>query len=118
MAMLLRFYVDVHISYEAVLQLRKQGVDIIHCGEVGMSDMPDIEHLSYAISTNRIMVSCDVDFVLFHDQYQAEGKEHTGIVYFQMSKHCKSIGLIVKEILFLVEIADYQKDLYNQLWRA
>lgn len=35
-----------------------------------------------------------------------------------MSDQCKLISIIVREILFLHETADYQTDLYNQLWRV
>ncbi|MEO8394342.1 MAG: DUF5615 family PIN-like protein, partial [Chloroflexota bacterium] len=43
-------------------QLRKKGVDILHCGEVGMSDADDSEHLLYAVQDKRVMVTCDADF--------------------------------------------------------
>ena len=38
---MIKFYTDVHIAREAVDQFRKKGVDIIHYGEVGMSDADD-----------------------------------------------------------------------------
>ena len=83
-----------------------------------MSDADDPTHLQYAIITGRVMVSCDRDFETFHAHYLTEGKAHSGIVYFRMNVQCQSISIIVKEILFLHEAANYQEDLYNQFWRV
>ena len=114
----IKFYTDVHIAKEAIDQLRTKGVDIIHCGEVGMSDADDIDHLLYAVKDGRVMVSCDDDFVRLHAQWQAAGLEHAGVVYFRMKDQCQSISVVVRELLFLHEAADYETDLYNQVWRA
>jgi predicted nuclease of predicted toxin-antitoxin system len=100
------------------MQLQNKGVDIIHCGEVKLSDADDLTHLEYAIAEGRIMVSCDEDFERFHAERQAAGETHTGIVYFRMKDQCQSISVIVNEVLFLHEAADYEADLYNKIWRA
>jgi predicted nuclease of predicted toxin-antitoxin system len=113
-----RFYTDVHIAIEAVRQLRHKGVAIIHCGDVGMSDADDESHLEYASTNRLVMVTCDADFERYHAQWQTVPREHAGIVYFKMSEGCKDIGTIVREILFLHEAANYETDLYNQIWRA
>jgi hypothetical protein len=64
------------------------------------------------------MVSCDDDFERFHAYWQETGRQHAGIVYLRMEDQCQSIGIVVKEILFLDEAAVYETDLYNQIWRA
>jgi len=112
------FFCDVHIAVEAVKQLQTKGVDIIHAGDVGLSDADDPELLLYAIGNERVMVSCDDDFVRWHNYYQQKQNEHSGIVYFRMYDQCKSISIVVRELLFLHEAAEYQTDLYNQLWRV
>lgn len=113
----LRFYADVHVSQTAVRQLQKKGVDIIHCGDVGMSDADDPDHLAYAIATGRVMATCDEDFVGFHADILAAGESHTGIVYFRMKDQCKSVSVVVRELLFLVEASTADTDLVNVLWR-
>lgn len=113
-----RFFCDVHIALEAVRQLRNKEVDIVHCGEVGLADAKDETLLLYAVEQGRVMVSCDDDFQRLHQQWQEMEREHAGIVYFRMNDQCKSIGIVVKELLFLHEAADHQTDLYNQLWRV
>jgi len=102
----------------SVLMLLDKGVDIIHCGEVGLSDAKDSVHLQFAVDNERIMVSCDDDFERLHTQWSQEDKEHAGIVYFRMVDQCQSISIVVREIMFLHEAADYETDLYNQVWRA
>lgn len=113
-----RFFCDVHVPLVAVRQLRKKGVDIVHSGDVGLSDAPDHVLLLYAVEQERVMVSCDEDFPDLHNQWQQDQREHTGIVFFRMPDQCKSIGTIVRELAFLHQAADYPNDLYNQLWRA
>jgi predicted nuclease of predicted toxin-antitoxin system len=114
----IRFYTDVHVNRKAVSQLRKKGVDIVHCGEAGMLDAPDSEHLMYTTHNKMVMVSCDEDFIILHHQYQERNEAHGGIVYFRMPDQCSSIGLIVREILFLHQAANYENDLANQVWRV
>ncbi|MBZ0317201.1 MAG: hypothetical protein K8L91_12335 [Anaerolineae bacterium] len=65
------------------------------------------------------MVTCDkgVEDEL-HLQWQAEGKEHGGIVFFRGRDHCKSITIMMRELLFLSEAADYEVDLRNKFWRV
>ena len=83
-----------------------------------MSDADDSDHLMYAVNDERVMVTCDADFERYHAEWQAAGRAHCGIIYFRMKDQCQSISVVVRELLFLHEAADYQTDLYNQIWRA
>lgn len=114
----IRYYTDVHIAREAVRQLQQKGIDIVHCGDIGLSDADDSAHLEYATREGRILVTCDDDFERLHAAWQTAGREHGGIVYFKMGDKCKSIGFIVNTLLFLHEAASYESDLHNQIWRA
>lgn len=95
----MKFYTDVHISREVVKQLRQKGIDIIYCGEVGLSDATDPDHLKYATTEARIMVSCDDDFERPHMEWLEQGKPHAGIVYFRMMDQCQQIGLVCANLL-------------------
>ncbi len=114
-----KFYLDSHLSTEVAPQLRNKGVDIVHCSEVGMPDESDYDHLVYATAHLRIFVTCDagIEWQL-HYTWLAEGKPHGGIVYFRGEDQCKSMSVIINELLFLAETAAYEQDLYNQFWRA
>lgn len=83
-----------------------------------MQDEEDDILLEHATLQGRVMVSCDGDFEQIYVEWQQTEREHGRIVYFRMPDQCKSIGLIVREILFLNEVANYEADLYNQLWRV
>jgi len=113
-----RFYADVHVSREAANQLRRKGVDITQGIEVGLADADDTTHLIYATERGLALISCDADFLVLHQEWQTQNHQHGGIIYFRMPDQCKSISLLVKEILFLHETADYELDLYNQVWRV
>ena len=116
--MSLKFYTDVHVPLNAVKQLRLKGVDIIHCGEVGLSNADDSIHFRYAIENQRVMVSCDYDFEHLHVEVLVEGNSHFGVVYFRMNDQCQSISTIVNEIQMLHEISEAEADLSNQFWRV
>jgi len=113
-----KFYTDVHIALVVVRQLQMRGVDIVHCSDVGMADVDDETHLNYAAKKERVMVSCDDDFVNLHWSWLQSAKMHSGIVYFKMRDQCKNVGLIVREINLLHSVADQITDLNNQLWRV
>ncbi|KAB2866973.1 MAG: hypothetical protein F9K46_01270 [Anaerolineae bacterium] len=114
----IKFYLDSHIDKEVAAQLRNKCVDVIHCAEVGMQDASDLDHLLYATQNGRILVTCDagIEYQLHYD-WLVEGREHAGIAYFNAADDCKSISIIISELLFLFEAADYEADLYNQFWR-
>jgi hypothetical protein len=112
------FYFDVHIARETANQLRAKGVEIIHSAEIGMEEAKDDEHWTYTIEHKLVMVTCDRGFIDRLYQRLAEGLEHPGVAYFQMEDECQSISIVVKQILFLHEVTDDPKDLYNQVWRV
>ncbi|MBK8025444.1 MAG: DUF5615 family PIN-like protein [Chloroflexi bacterium] len=114
----MKFFFDVHLDKSAAYQLAAYGIDVVHCSDIGMDREPDLILLEHATAQERIFVTCDLDFELYHAEWLEAGKEHAGIVYFFMDERCKSVGRIVEEIRFLVEAADYPTDLYNKVWRV
>lgn len=116
----LKFFTDIHISLKAINELREKGLDILRSIEAGFDHNTDDKVLlAFATEHERIIITCDEGFERYHAEYVESGKEHAGIVYFSMSKGwCKNRRLIVNEISFLYEAADYKKDLYNQIWRV
>ena len=63
---MVRFFVDTHISNDAVKQVRNHGVEVVRCEEVEMADAEDSELLAYAVKNHFVMVSCDADFETLH----------------------------------------------------
>jgi hypothetical protein len=114
----IHFFTDAHVHHQAIVQLRKRGLLITRCQDVGTKDSDDPDLLAYTIEHQMVMVTCDEDFLNLDSHWQEKGRAHGGIIYFQMPDQCKSIGLIVRELFFLHEAADYAQDPYNQVWRV
>ncbi len=117
----LRLYMDKHIPKAITSELRKHGIDVIRCEEVGMGAATDLEHLEYASSENRIVVTHDKDFTKLHAQWQSKAKPHSGIIC--VSRHLQGqhgIGPIVKSIIMYDdmvegEAASIKEDFENQV---
>jgi predicted nuclease of predicted toxin-antitoxin system len=118
---IIRFYFDAQIPKQVAIQLRARGVDVLRCQEIGWDDKKDPEHLEYAASEKRMIVTADEDFERLHAQWQEEGKFHAGIAQVaHESQH--AVGVMVKELWYLVEAieneaASLEKDIYNQIYR-
>jgi predicted nuclease of predicted toxin-antitoxin system len=52
----LRFYTDAHIAQAVAEQLRAEGVDAVHCEEVGLADAKDFEHLEHTAREGKPLV--------------------------------------------------------------
>ena len=113
-----KFYLDVHIAKEVAIQAQQKGVDIIHCSDIGNDNLSDDEHLAYALQQRRVMVTFDRGFEKHHAVRQRRGEEHGGIVLLLIINQAQSIGAIVNELVFLSGSANYENDLYNQIWRV
>jgi hypothetical protein len=110
----LRFYTDTHISKQVALQLKRHGVDVVRCVEVGMAEADDEAHLSYAARMDRILITADQDFLRLHAQWSIVGQAHSGIFFCQNHLQGTSgVGVIVKACLFYweaIEIGAAGKD--------
>ena len=70
---------DVHLS--VAIALRKRGFDVVHVQEVGRKGKTDTEQLRYAVENKKCLFSFNVkDFVMLHNEYIQNEKDHFGIV--------------------------------------
>ncbi len=65
--------------------------------DVGLVGPDDVEHLHFASSEDRVIVTHDDDFTRIH----AAGVNHAGICYCRKDKH--SIGELVRLLLLVCE---------------
>lgn len=72
-----RFYLDEHVGRIVRNALRQRGIDVESVGAAGRLGATDAEHLEYARSVGRVVVTQDADFLRLH----AEGHEHAGTAY-------------------------------------
>jgi hypothetical protein len=86
---------DVHLALAD--SLRKRGYDVVHVQEMWGKGKSDAKQLETAVSQKRCIFSFNVkDFVMLHNQYVAEGREHWGIF---VSKQL-SIGESFRKLLY------------------
>lgn len=67
----IKLYADENIRYGIILALRRQGVNIKHSKEVGLTSRDDQVHFQYAKKTNRWLLTTDNGF-LNHGKYPFE----------------------------------------------
>ena len=70
----LRFYLDAHIDKQVAAQLRNHQVAVVRCQEVGLADIDDESHLTYASENHLMLVTKDADFRDLHFQWLQTAK--------------------------------------------
>ena len=76
--------------------------DITRAEDSGMSGKPDIEHLAYATSSSRVMVSGNLrDFAELHEQLLGRGDHHAGILLVHQQRW--SVGEILRRLERLLD---------------
>lgn len=97
MADLIQFYADVHVPLSVTRGLRERGVDVLTAQDVEMEEAEDSEHLAYATTRNRVMITQDSDFLVLDSQ----GTQHTGIVY---ARQGTLIGDMVRGLMLIFDV--------------
>lgn len=102
---ILKFFTDEHISKALIEQLRRRGVDVLRCEDVGMKAAHDSELLAYAAEHGYTLLSMDDDVTKLHRQWAEAGRIHSGIFFAPMVQFSgpQGIGPIV---LFCAEWAE------------
>ena len=95
--MAIRFHLDENVSGAVASALRYRGVDVTAAAEAGLVGADDHEHLQFALTVQRVIVTHDDDFTRFH----ADGAEHAGICYCHKDKH--TIGDLLRILLLIHE---------------
>jgi uncharacterized protein with PIN domain len=94
-----KFYSDEHVAKAVARGLRQRGVDTSTAVESGLSGAPDEQHLQFAVSEGRIIVTQDDDFLRLH----AAGHPHAGIAY---AAQGTSIGDIIRGLMLIYQVLD------------
>ena len=92
--MSVKFYTDTHIPKQVAVQLRKQGIDVVRCEDVGMAEADDEELLEYAVEHESAVITKDDDFLRLHTEWLRQGQTHFGIFYCPLRDR-PAIGIIV-----------------------
>jgi len=90
-----RFHLDEHISMALGDALRHRGIDVTTTADAGLVGAADRDHLDFAASTGRVVVTQDVDFLRLH----VEGVPHAGIAYCHQLSH--SVGEMLRRLVLI-----------------
>lgn len=77
--------------------LRRRSIDVVTVGDLAMLGAADEQHLQRAIELNRVVVSCDQDFLAL----VKETATFPGLIYILPGSQ---VGEIVRAIDFLVAV--------------
>lgn len=83
-ALFIRLYFDRHIMSRLAVELRGRGFDVLTTEEAGKDTASDEEQLASATAEGRAIVTFNIrDFAPLHEQWQAAGRPHAGIIVSQ-----------------------------------
>ena len=93
-------------------------MDLVTAYETGLVRMPDEEHLAYATSVGRTVLTFNVrDFAKLHTQYLSTGRHHAGIIVSDQAP----VGVLVRRLLKLMSArstVDLRDEMvYLSTWR-
>jgi len=79
--MRIRLYLDEDVPFAFAQALLNRGIDIITTQQVKNDSLSDAEQLNYVVKVQRtIFTHNKKDFILLHNEYLQNGKEHSGII--------------------------------------
>ena len=93
----IRFHLDENVPSAVAEGLRRRGIDATTTPQSGLLSAGDDKQLDFAHSDNRVLVTCDTDFLRLHDR----GVPHAGIVYTLKGK--RTIGELIHSLLMIAE---------------
>jgi len=109
--MKLKLFLDEDVHTGLAHALRQRGFDVVHAQDLKRKGKSDSEQLALAVQEERCLVTFNImDFILLHNQYVGQNKEHWGII---VSKQMP-IGETLKRLLKKVGLAT-QTDFKNRI---
>ena len=95
MAGAIRFHLDEHVTGAVRAGLRSHGIDVVTASDAGLLSADDLEHMAFALSQGRVIVTHDRHFL----RHAAAGVKHAGIAYCQQGKY--TVGGLLQSLLLL-----------------
>jgi hypothetical protein len=95
MAEAIRFHLDEHVPKAVAAGLRSHGIDVTTAAEAGLLSAEDRQHLAFAASQARVLVTHDRHFL----KHAASGTAHAGIAYCHQEKY--AVGELLQALLLL-----------------
>jgi predicted nuclease of predicted toxin-antitoxin system len=103
--------IDEHIGKALAVSLKRNGYDVVTTAEAGLLGASDSEQLAHAAATKRAILTFNIrDFRKLHERWQAEGKEHSGIILSQKLP----VGELLRRMLKLLNTLTAD-EIHNQV---
>src|SRR5947208_13192684 len=100
-ALFVRLYLDRHIMARLAVDLRGRGYDVLTTEEAGKDTASDEDQLAFATTEGRAILTFNIrDFAPLHEQWQAAGRPHAGIIVSQQLGS-RQYGLLLHRLLRL-----------------
>ncbi len=98
-AIFIRLYLDRHIMARLAVDLRARGYNVLRTEEAGKDTATDEEQLAFAAGGGRSILTFNIrDFAPLHDQWQAAGRRHAGILVSQQLGS-RQYGVLLQRML-------------------
>ncbi|HWL95119.1 MAG TPA: DUF5615 family PIN-like protein [Phycisphaerae bacterium] len=94
----LRFHLDENVNIHLADALRRRGFDVTAAQEVNLKGRPDFDHIQFAITQARVLVTHDADFL----RLDKASAGHSGIIFCPMSR-C-GIGGMLRSLTSIAEL--------------
>lgn len=98
-------YADVHVPLPIVQGLRTRGMDVATAQDRGQQQADDDVLLSQALREQRVMLTCDHDFLRLAAALSAQGQSFAPIYFWPQQS--RSIGEMIRRILREANQSDY-----------
>ena len=80
-SLFIRLYLDRHIMTRLADDLAERGFDCLTTQQAGNDTAADEEQLAFATAQSRAILTFNIrDFAPLHEQWQAAGRPHAGII--------------------------------------
>ena len=90
---------DENVTVPVAAGLRREGIDAIHLGEIGMLSTPDPVILDEAVRDHRILVTRDLkDFPRLVGAFRAKGHQVPGVLLLSRAYSAADPGRIIRRI--------------------
>ncbi len=101
-ALFVRLYFDRHIMARLAVDLCGRGFDVLTTEEAGHDTAPDEDQLAFATAQGRAILTFNIrDFAPLHEEWQAAGRPHAGIIVSQQLGS-RQYGLLLERMLRLL----------------
>ena len=105
-------FLDHHVKSAITDGLRRRGVDVITCLEVGMDQSADDLILERARQLGRVVFTQDDDFLALADEWLANGRDFAGVIYAEQLGI--TIGQAVRDLELIAKVFD-PPDMKNRI---